>query len=234
MTHLKRFGFAAILSLCSLVCVGVCDGEVRRAPAVEQDAGPAKMSADERQACAELAQVHGACMEFAGDCVAALKRAASSLHGTPLPAAHDGIILASFDPAAAAGDTSPRTSAMALGAGIPDPDTDPAGFLSALVALAAAKKWLALAMLIVIGGVSLLRRFVKPLQTDRAGAILAVAAGIATALGGALIDGASVSPELLVDSLVVGFGVAVGAGGLRQWLKRFFFPKDAPDPAATR
>ena len=73
-----------------------------------------------------------------------------------------------------------------------------------------------------------LRKLAPKLATDRMGALLALAAGIATSICGVAIDGA-LSAATLVDAVIAGFGIAVAGVGLRQWVKRLIWPQDAID-----
>lgn len=117
-------------------------------------------------------------------------------------------------------------TALAFAAAVPDPGMDPAGFFGVIVAVVAAKKWLALSCMAVIGGVFLLRKVSPKFATDRAGALLALLAGIATAICGVALDGAQLSAATLLDAIIAGFGIAVAGVGFRQWVKRLIWPKD--------
>jgi hypothetical protein len=119
--------------------------------------------------------------------------------------------------------------AIAFASGVPDPAADPGGFVAAVLAAFASKAYVLGACLVVIGGVFIARKVAPDkLGGDRAGAILALVSGLATALGGAAMAGA-LSAATIVDALIVGVGLAAGAAGLRQLVRRLIWPQQG-DP----
>jgi hypothetical protein len=105
--------------------------------------------------------------------------------------------------------------------------------LAQILAAFQQKNWYLLGVLVVVGLVGLIRKFVGKVKylsffaTDRGGAILALVAGLAGALGIDALNGV-VDIATMLDGLKLGLA---SAGGYVV-VKRIVWPADASKPAA--
>ena len=117
---------------------------------------------------------------------------------------------------------------------IPDPGVDPGGFFSELARSIQSGKWQAVAALVAIAVVFVLRKFATKIPgkvgvffgTNRGGAVLALIGGVVTALAQIVLSGQSLDVNILINGIVLG---VTAAGG---WtLVRRLIWGDAPPPA---
>lgn len=109
-----------------------------------------------------------------------------------------------------------------------DPGTSPGGFFGELLDAAKTKDLRAIIVLVLVGLVWAVRKFVPAdkLKGDRAGALLALGLGIAGSFITTLAAGAPITPQLILDGLMIG---ATAAGGWTV-VKKIIWPADAPAP----
>jgi len=117
---------------------------------------------------------------------------------------------------------------------LPDPGSDPGGFFSEFAGAIQAGKWQAVAALVAIAVVFVLRKFATKIPgkagvffgTNRGGAVLALIGGVVTALAQIVLSGQSLDLNILINGIVLG---VTAAGG---WtLVRRLVWGDSPPPA---
>ncbi len=118
--------------------------------------------------------------------------------------------------------------ASPAGANIPTPETNLAGFASALFSAAMGRKWGTLSALGLIGLVWVLRKWgsakIPFLKTDRGGAILSLVSGI-----GLAVAAASTAPGTHSFGEVAGTGLlsAITASGTYSLIRKLLFPSES-------
>ena len=112
----------------------------------------------------------------------------------------------------------------------PGADVDPNALVPQLIGAIQGRNWIVVVCLVTILVVWLARKLPIPfLKTDRGGAILVMALGIATALLAALAGGAPMTLSLIIGSVV---SAVTAAGGFNVFNK-IFFPSDTPEAKAA-
>ena len=120
---------------------------------------------------------------------------------------------------------------------IPDPTLDPIAFLTTLFGAGRSGAWALVASLVLVGAVSIVRKYggkyVEKLAGDRAGAILGFLSGFAPALAAAVLAG-PVGVLGLVDAIGQAIVAGTAVAGLYVVPKKILSPSDAtPAPAET-